>query len=315
MAGTGWDGHLPSNKLEREIINAIEGFEDEDGKTNGLLSQDDPDMAMVRSGFHAKKETGPKGVISDSRLFNAKAALQREADRARQLAALKQKANATVRAFGEDDEEDDDEEDDEEFRRYKLERLREMQQHAQQSASQPTFGSLYDVEALDMPSAIDNAGSASTFVVVHLHVEFLASCVLLDVKLEECARKHDQVKFMRVCATDASEKIKQEDLPILMAYQDGKFLASAERVGRQAKEGLELGAVEKELLALGVRLSASSAMREADKAMLSRLRELDMGDDEEAAAEEEEEEDEDEDDDEDERGRGGARGRYFGRHS
>ena len=40
-AGNGWDGHLPSNKLERELINAIEGIEDEDGNKSKMFNCDE----------------------------------------------------------------------------------------------------------------------------------------------------------------------------------------------------------------------------------------------------------------------------------
>ena len=45
-----------------------------------------------------------------------------------------------------------------------------------------------------MPKAVDNAGSPSTYVIVHLQEDYLESCVRLGFKLEELAAKYDQVR-------------------------------------------------------------------------------------------------------------------------
>ncbi len=130
-AGNGWDGHLPSDKMERAILNAMEGIEDEDGKTNGFLKTDDDEMTVFRQ---RRTNTGPKGVREDAKRHYAMEKLKAQADAVRQQEMLKRQANATVKPFGEDSDEDSDEED-EEFKRYRLERLKAMQKHAASSAA------------------------------------------------------------------------------------------------------------------------------------------------------------------------------------
>ena len=46
--GNGWDGHLPSDKMERAILNAIEGIEDEDGNTSSMLKADSEEVCACQ---------------------------------------------------------------------------------------------------------------------------------------------------------------------------------------------------------------------------------------------------------------------------
>ena len=83
-----------------------------------------------------------------------------------------------------------------------------------------------------------------------------------------------QVKFLSVSASEAKSDLDPSTLPILIAYQNKDYVADAERVGRDKGESLTTAHVEETLLKLGVRLTASAVMREADQAALRRLREL-----------------------------------------
>ena len=235
----------------------------------------------------------------DARRHNALQFLQAQADKVRREEQLRRSANATVRPAGESDEEEDDE-DDLEFRRYKMERLKQMQQHASASAQLPTFGSVEQVAALDMPAAVDGAGSSQTYVVVHLQEDYLASCVRLSFKLGEVAARYDQVRFLDVPASEAKPDLDPAELPILVVYLDGQFMASASRVGRGGGEELTSAAVEEQLLKIGVRLTSSATMKAADAAALRRLRELDLGAGPRAEGGGREESDGSDDDDEEE---------------
>ena len=176
----------------RKILNAIEGIEDEDGNAPDFLKTDDPEMVAFRP---RRANTGAKGVIEDAKRHRAMSILQAQAERVRLQEQLKRAANPTVKPYGEElDEDEDDDEEDEEFRKYKLERLKEMQKSAQASAGLPTFGAVESCPALQMPKAVDNAGSPSTYVIVHLQEDYLESCVRLGFKLEELAAKYDQVR-------------------------------------------------------------------------------------------------------------------------
>ena len=81
--GNNWDGHLPSDPMERKILNAIEGIEDEDGRPEGFLKQDDEDMRAV---FRTQRvNTGPKGVREDAKRHYAMEKLKAQAEAVRRV--------------------------------------------------------------------------------------------------------------------------------------------------------------------------------------------------------------------------------------
>jgi len=317
-AGNGWDGHLPSDKTERAILNAMDGIEDEDGNKSSFLNTEEPEKTMFRP---RQSNTGPKGVREDARRFYAMQKLQHQAEQVRIQEQLRRAANATVAPVTTVDYDDSDDEDDEEFKKYKLERLKEMQKVTNESASMPTFGKLEVVaNVLDYPAMVDKPGSAQTYVIVHLQEDYLAASVRMNYKLEELAQKYDQVRFLNVSASDAKKDLDPTDLPVLIAYHNnGDYLGSEKKVGREAGDNLTADVVAAALMRLNVRLTSSAAMKAADAAALERLRMMDIGGARSANKDEDEDEDEDDkDDDSDEeaelaRGRGVNIGRWGGR--
>ena len=149
-----------------------------------------------------------------------------------------------------------------------------MQQQVAASVHLPTFGRVEDMDALDYPAAVDHPGSDQTFVVVLLHEDYLAGSVRVRCRLEDVAKQYDQVRFLCVCAHDAKETLEDTDLPIMLAYQGGKYIGSQLRVGHAEGSTLTGDQIEGILRRMNVRLTAASAMREADSAMLQRLRDL-----------------------------------------
>ena len=296
--GHNWDGHLPSDKMERAILFASEGIEDEDGKVigGGFLKQDDDEMAVFRQ---RRVNTGPKGVIEDQKRDAAMKKLMAQADAVRRQETLKRQANATCRPAGEESDEDDEFED-EEFKKYKLERLRQMQKAAASAASSmPTFGTVETIPALEMPKAIDTVGSSQTYVIVHLQEEYLASCVRLTFKLGDLAKKYDQVRFLNIRASEAKPDLDPAELPILIVYKDGDYLGDVHQVGRQEGEALTTDKVEQTLLALGVRFSAVAQMKAGEAAAMRKMRELGLGPDALAGGDDDDD-DESEDSEDDE---------------
>lgn len=111
-------------------------------------------------------------------------------------------------------------------------------------------------------------------VVVCLQEEYIASCARLSYRLEELAAKYDQVRFIRVVASEVKPDLDPVTLPQLVIYQDGQYKGELSRVGRDEGEDYAAKDLEHALLAAGVRLTAASEMRAADAAALQRLREL-----------------------------------------
>jgi len=169
---------------------------------------------------------------------------------------------------------DDDDEEDEEFQRYRLQRLQQMKEQAAACATMPRFGEVEDADINDFCDKVDHPGSAQTFVVVCLQEEYIASCARLSYRLEELAAKYDQVRFIRVVASEVKPDLDPVTLPQLVIYQDGQYKGELSRVGRDEGEDYAAKDLEHALLAAGVRLTAASEMRAADAAALQRLREL-----------------------------------------
>jgi len=265
-------GHLPSNGMERTISAFVDGIEDEDGRTCPMFRHDDEDMPVVRP--KKAPASGAKCVLEDAKKHYAMFALQQKAELERRKLAAQRQTMVVKPADQQDEDEDEEDEDDEEFMRYKMERLKQMQQAAKATAMLPTFGHLECVDVLEYPGMVDNVGNDRTFVVVALHEDYLPASVRLKFKLEAIAAKYDQVRFISVCAHDANEELSDEVLPILLVYQAKEYVNSEDRVGHTQGARLTEGHVEELLMHMGVRLTAASAMRDADAAALQRMREL-----------------------------------------
>ena len=114
-AGQGWrdhQPHLPSSKMERDIIAVIEGHEDADGRPAASLMRATEDGPERASFAPRQYNTGPKGVREDARQARAKAQLQRQADAVRRAEELRSTQGGVALANGDaDDEEEEDEQD------------------------------------------------------------------------------------------------------------------------------------------------------------------------------------------------------------
>ena len=113
------NGHLPSNKIERTIMDAVDGFEDDDGRVVGAGAfRATPDGPEKIAFAPEARNTGPKGVIADARQHKARAQLQRTADAVRREEMLRARqvkvAPHAAAEASEDDESEDEEDDDEE---------------------------------------------------------------------------------------------------------------------------------------------------------------------------------------------------------
>jgi hypothetical protein len=263
--------HLPDNKMERDLIAAIEGHEDDEGKPMSTImsvAEDGPEQVTFAP---RKYNTGPKGVIEDARQARAKAQLQRQADAALRAEQMRSKHGGVPRidaAEFEDEEEEEAEEEeaedgDDAFRKYRQQRLQQLQRGAQVRSYLPTFGELKDL-SIDGYLACVEGGHPETFVVVHLYEPHLPACVRLNFRLQELADKFDQVCFGSMVASEAKEGMGTADLPALVAYRGGEYLESELRVHETIGDELPLAALQDLVQGLGVELSAASVMSAAD---------------------------------------------------
>ena len=65
IPGTNWNGHLPSNRMEREILNAIDAIEDEEGAVSTFMTpREGPLETHVRQS-QGGSAAGAKAVLHD----------------------------------------------------------------------------------------------------------------------------------------------------------------------------------------------------------------------------------------------------------
>ena len=109
--------HLPDNKMERDLIAAIEGHEDDEGKPTSTIMRATADGPEQVTFAPRQYNTGPKGVIEDARQARAKAQLQRQADAALRAEQMRSKQAGVPRMdaaeLDEEEEEEGDDDDDE----------------------------------------------------------------------------------------------------------------------------------------------------------------------------------------------------------
>ena len=227
--GTNWNGHLPSNKMEREILNAIDQIEDEDGNVSNFMDPgEEPIKVHHRVGYSA---AGPKAVRADARAAALLKKMQRAADQVRIEEEMKAtKAQVAIKNKTLSDSEDEEDEDDEAFLRFRMERLKQLQQQAASAATLPTFGSLEVIDVDDFVDRVDHPGSSQTYVVVHLYEEPVALCVRMNFRLNELAKKYDQVRFIACSALSCQPTIDMGTLPRLVVYRNAEYVGDVARV-------------------------------------------------------------------------------------
>ena len=161
--GTNWNGHLPSDKIEREIYFAMEGVEDEDGNPISQQFHHTPDGPEHLVRKPQQHNTGPKGCRADARQDAHRKHMQRGADATRRKELQRGLALRMRPAAPAEEEEEEEEEEDEAFQAYRMARLKEMQGSMARRAALPTFGHLLIVPSLEAYlSAIDAEARAGT---------------------------------------------------------------------------------------------------------------------------------------------------------
>jgi len=262
---TSWSGHLPSDPIERTILNASEGIEGEDGRVVGaaLFRPGSPTSVTFGGESHA---SGPKAVLEDAR----------EAARQARLAQLRRSQLASGHTHSDGSDSDDGDT----LRRIRQARLGELRAAA---AARRTYGCVTELSQDDFVAAVEEE-PPETFVVVHIHEPHLPACAALGLCMQRLAARYDLVKFVSIRASEAQARLSTDVLPALAAYRGGEYLESELNVGASAAEALEA------LASLGVRLASSPSALDPRRAVASRG----------GASEEESEEGEDESEDESE---------------
>ena len=126
-------------------------------------------------------------------------------------------ANASTKELDEL-EEDDEFADDAFLAKYRQQRISELQEKNRQKV----HGEVLEISRDQWTREI-NAASSLSWVFVHLYEDYVKDCVVLNRVLAEIARKHADVKFVKIRAKTAVPDWPDGNLPAAYLYKDGEM--------------------------------------------------------------------------------------------
>ena len=161
-------------------------------------------------------------------------------------------ANASTKELDEL-EEDDEFADDAFLAKYREQRISQLKEKNRQKV----HGEVLEISRDQWTREI-NAASSLSWVFVHLYEEYVKDCVVLNRVLSEIAKRHAQVKFVKIRAKTAVPDWPDNNLPAAYLYKDGAM--RTQLVGsREMATGpppFTALSVERKLVELGVLAAA-----------------------------------------------------------
>ena len=157
-------------------------------------------------------------------------------------------SHATVKQLDEL-EEDDEFADDAFLAKYRAQRICELQEKNRRKV----HGEVLEISRDQWTREI-NAASSLSWVFVHLYEDYVKDCVVLNRVLAEIARKHAEVKFVKIRAKTAVPDWPDGNLPAAYLYKDGamrKQLVGSRDIATGPPPFTALS-VERKLVELGV---------------------------------------------------------------
>ena len=202
--------------------------------TAPLDSQRDP--SQPHQPLRPSGNTGVKGVLADYREAQQQEQLRKEEERLESLRAFQRatrpgcRADDTNRNNNDNASEDDsshlDDSDDEFIKKFRHQRLTQLQQNqsaAPSSSLPPTFSLLTSVSPEEYVQLVDSI-DPRVFLVVHLYEASIQHCRMLHSTLEKVAQSMDWAKFIQVQALEASPTLDTICLPALLVYKRGELV-------------------------------------------------------------------------------------------
>lgn len=111
----------------------------------------------------------------------------------------------------------EDEKDDFILQAYKEKRLNELKEFAKGAK----YGSVREIRKQEYKAEITECNDV--FIVLHLHQDHIELSRVLNQILINLAKKFPCVKFLRIEATNCVENFRDEDVPTVFLYRDGKI--------------------------------------------------------------------------------------------
>ena len=122
-------------------------------------------------------------------------------------------------------EEDNEYSDSRALEEYRAKRLEELRQQQVRNR----FGEVVEIVKDDWVREVTDS-SKTCFVVVHLYLDALVECGLMDEALSVLAPKFKAVKFLRIKSTHAIETWPERNLPTLFIYNQGELKTQLLRI-------------------------------------------------------------------------------------
>ncbi|KAF2216235.1 hypothetical protein CERZMDRAFT_104660 [Cercospora zeae-maydis SCOH1-5] len=232
--------------------------DDSDGDTTppaSSVERSRTPVSTARSTIPTKRygaNTGPKGVISDAQNFQDSRRLQRASMRSvSTLTTQSQSLSVHQPAPGEKIEEDDeldldDDEDDSFMKKWRRNRVKEMQNGVKGSQMHRNgnttrlFGSLTMVDPAGYLDAVEKSGP-DVVVVVFIFDDYSEVSDLCEQCVRKLASRHQDTRFIKLHYADA--QMEPMGVPAIIAYRNGDKFAGLVPLINELPDDSELNAV------------------------------------------------------------------------
>ena len=206
-----------------------------------------PPVQQSQPQLRQSGNTGVKGVLADYREAQQLEQLAKEEENLQKLEALynvthptkrksehttavKDKQNCSDGSSSSSGDLDDSDDDDEFLKRFRNQRIAELQQQQQRSKSTSkqlqTFGTLSLVTPQEYVQLVDemDATTSTHYLIVHLYHSTIHTCQMLQSSLEKLSQIMIHTQFIQVNALEANANLDMICLPAVLIYSKGELI-------------------------------------------------------------------------------------------
>jgi len=234
-----------------------------------------PPVQQTQPQLRQSGNTGVKGVLADYREAQQEEQLAKEEDNLEKLEAMYNATHHTIRKSdhpttvkdkqncshdGSSSSDLDDSDDDDEFlKRFRNQRIAELQQSKSITTSKQgvqTFGTLSLVtpqEYVQIVDDMDNTTSTqSQYLIVHLYHSTIHTCQMLQSSLEKLSQSMIHTQFIQVNALEANSNLDTICLPAILIYSKGELIHNLVRFTDDLPKRFSVDDVRQVLGKLGI---------------------------------------------------------------
>ncbi|XP_014291438.1 phosducin-like protein [Halyomorpha halys] len=222
------DYYCSSSESEEEENESESGSDVEKTAEDRIPTEQYKEPASKWEG--SSKNTGPKGVIRDWKLY-------KQLETEKRLDLDLQKIQLAKKLTLSNSQKPDDEEDkdllelmnDDFLLQFQKQRMEEM---LSKPTNQPSFGSVISLQnGNEFLDAIDNENKSVT-IIIHIYEERNSGCKAMNKCIVSLSKQYPSVKFCKinVCCAGMSLRFKMDGVPALLVYKEGSVIGNFVRV-------------------------------------------------------------------------------------